>query len=186
MSIEAIDLRRGMTVHYKDGIWACVDNEKVAKGKGRSYQVIQLKNVKTGQLIKERFRTTADFEQAVVDRKVLTYLYSDGASHVFMDNDTYEQIELPADLIGDAAVYLAEDLQIQVAFVEGSPATAELPNTVNLKVVDTPPQVKGATATNQLKDAVCEGGAKVRVPPFVENGTFITVDTRTGEYVTRV
>ena len=185
MSIKAIELRRGNTVNWKNGVWVCISNEKVATGKGQSYQVIQLKNVETGQLIKERFRTTADFEQALVDRKAMTYLYSDGQHHVIMDNDSYEQVELPDDLIGEARVYLVENLEVQVAFVEGQPVTAELPNTVELKVTDTPPQVKGATATNQLKEAVCEGGAKVRVPPFVENGTVIKVDTRTNEYLGR-
>ena len=185
MSIQAIGLRRGMTVHYKDGVWVCIDNEKVAKGNWRSYQVIQLKNVQTGQLLKERFRTEEAFEQAVVDRKAMTYLYSDGTNHVVMDNDTYEQVRLPAELIGEASVYLTENLQLQVAFVEGSAVSAEFPNTVELKVIDTPPQVKGATATNQPKEAVCEGGARIKVPTFIENGQAIKVDTRTGEYLGR-
>ena len=185
MSVKAIDLRRGNTVNWKHGIWVCVTNEKVAKGNWRSYQVIQLKNVKTGQVLKERFRTDEEFEQAVIDRKAMTYLYSDTASHVLMDNESFEQIEMPADMIGDDAVYLAANLEVQVVYVDGMAASVELPNTVELTVVDTTPQVKGATATNQLKDAVCEGGARLRVPPFVENGTIVKVDTRTGEYLGR-
>lgn len=185
MSVKAIDLRRGITVNWKNGIWICVTNEKVAKGNWRSYQVVQLKNVKTGQVLKERFRTDEELEQAIIDRKVMTYLYSDTTSHVVMDNESFEQIELPADMVGQDAVYLAENLEVQVVYVDGTAVSVELPNTVELKVVDTPPQVKGATATNQLKDAVCEGGARVRVPPFVENGTRIKVDTRSGEYLSR-
>jgi elongation factor P len=185
MSIEASDLRRGQTVYHKNGVWVCIENLKVAKGKGQSYQTIQLKNVKTGQLIKERFRTTEDFEQAQVDKKTMTYLYSDGEGHVVMDNESYEQIHLPADLIGDQSVYLKEDIELQVAFVEGAPVIVELPNTVDLTVTETPPQIKGATATNQPKEAICEGGAKIRVPPFVNVGTVIRVDTRTNEYVSR-
>ncbi|HUT56312.1 MAG TPA: elongation factor P [Phycisphaerae bacterium] len=181
--IKAIDLRRGMAVSYKDGIWACVDNQKVAKGNWRSYQVIKLKNVQTGQLIEERFRTDEGLEQAMVDRKAMEYLYSTGSAHVVMDPNSYEQTELPADLLGESSVYLAPNITLQVAFVDGAPVTVELPNTVELKVVDTPPQVKGATATNQVKDAACEGGARIRVPPFVENGTVVKVDTRTGEYM---
>ena len=183
--IKAIDLRRGMAVNYKDGIWACVDNQKVAKGNWRSYQVVKFRNVRTGQLIEERFRTDQGFEQALVDRKAMEYLYSTVSAHVVMDPDSYEQIELPADLLGESSVYLAPNITLQVAFVDGAPVTVELPNAVELKVVDTPPQVKGATATNQLKDAACEGGARIRVPPFVENGQVVKVDTRTGEYLGR-
>jgi len=186
MAIKAIDLRRGMAVNFKDGIWVCVSNEKVAKGNWRSYQVIALKNIQTGQSISDRFRTDEAFEQAMLDRKSMEYLYSDGTGHILMDPDSFEQYTLPDELIGDQKVYLQANIHIDVAFVEGKPVTAELPNTVELTVVDTPPQIKGATATNQPKEAVCEGGAKVRVPPFVENGTVIKVDTRTGEYLSRV
>ncbi|MCD6304634.1 MAG: elongation factor P [Planctomycetes bacterium] len=185
MAIKAIDLRRGAAVGYKDGIWVCIDNQKVAKGNWRSYQVIQLKNVQTGQLIEERFRTDHQFEEAFLDRKQMEYLYSAGSNLVVMDPDSYEQIELPTEMIGDKAVYLTPNLVLEVAFVDGKPVTVELPNTVELTVVDTPPQLKGATATNQLKDALCEGGARIKVPPFVENGTVVKVDTRTGEYLGR-
>jgi len=185
MGIKAIDLRRGMAVDYKDGIWVCVSNEKVAKGNWRSYQVIELKNFQSGQNLKERFRTDESFEQIMLDRRNMEYLYSDGSSHVVMDPESYEQIELPAELIGDDKVYLVPNITLAVAFVEGQAISVELPNAVELTVIDTPPQVKGATATNQLKDAVCEGGAKVKVPPFVENGTAVKVDTRTGEYLGR-
>jgi elongation factor P len=183
--MKAIDLRRGMAVTFKDGIWVCVDNQKVAKGNWRSYQVIQLKNIRTGQLIQDRFRVDEPFEQAILDRKDMEYLYSDATSHVVMDADTFEQIHLPAELIGDQKVYLVPNIHLQVAFVDGKPVTVDLPNTVELTVVDAPPQVKGATATSQVKDAVCEGGARIRVPAFVENGTKVKVDTRSGEYISR-
>ncbi len=186
MAIKAIDLRRGMAVNYKNGIWVIVNNEKVAKGNWRSYQVIQLKNIQTGQCLEERFRTDEGFDQAMLDRKPMEYLYSDAQHHIVMDPNSYEQIELPAELIGDQAVYLTPNIQLDVALVDGKPVTVDLPNTVNLKVIDTPPQVKGATATNQNKEAVCEGGARIRVPSFVENGTLVKVDTRTGEYLGRV
>jgi elongation factor P len=186
MAIKAIDLRRGQAVNHKDGIWVCIDNQKVAKGNWRSYQVIQLRNIATGQLIKDRFRTDEQFEQAIVDRKNMEYLYSDSTGHVFMDPETFEQIQISEDLIGDDKVYLQPNCICQITYVEGQPVTAEMPNTVELVVVDTPPNIKGATATNQLKEAECEGGAKVKVPPFIENGEKIKVDTRTGEYVSRV
>ena len=185
MSVKAIDLRRGMGVEYKGGPWICMSNEKIAKGKGRSYQSIQLRNAMTGQLIEERFRTQDEFEQVMFERKQMEYLYSDGAHHVLMDPKSYEQFDLPADLLGEKSVYLHPTIHIEVSFVSGTAVTAELPNTVELKVVDTPPELKGATATNQLKDAVCEGGARVKVPPFITNGTVVKIDTRTGEYLSR-
>ena len=185
MSIKASELRRGMAVSYKHGVWICTGNEKIAKGKGQSYQSVSLKKIKTGQCLTERFRTTAEFEQAIVERKSFEYLYSDASGHVLMDTESYEQFSLPTELVGDGSVYLTENIQIEVSFVDGRPVVAELPFVVELKIVDTPPQIKGATATNQLKDAICEGGAKVRVPPFVENGEVVKVDTRSGEYLGR-
>jgi len=185
MSVRAVDLRRGMGVVYKDKVWVVFSSGHVAKGNKRSYMQVELKNATTGQLIKERFRVDDTLEQAIFDRKSMEYLYSDGDNHVVMDPDSYEQMQLPGDLVGDRSAYLVPNIQLEVAFVDGSPVAVELPNTVELKVVDTPPQVKGATATNQLKDAVCEGGARIRVPPFVENGTIVKVDTRTGEYLGR-
>ncbi len=186
MSIKASDLRRGQAVEYKDGVWVCQENMKVAKGKGQSYQSIQLRNAETGQLITERFRTTEPFEEVFVNRKRMEYLYSDGMNHVFMDPESFEQQEIPQEVIGDQGVYLQPNIECQVVEVEGQVIDVELPNSVELEVVDTPPEVKGATVTNQLKDAECEGGAKVKVPPFVENGTKVKVDTRTGEYLGRV
>jgi elongation factor P len=185
MSIRASDLRRGMGVIYKDSVWVVFSTEHVAKGNKRSYMQIELKNAKTGQLIKERFRVGDALDQAIFDRKPMEYLYSDGEGHVMMDLDSYEQVHIPEELIGDQGMYLSPNLRVEVAFVDGQPVAAELPNTVELKIVETPPQVKGATATSQLKDAICEGGARLRVPPFVENGQIVKVDTRSGEYLGR-
>ncbi|MFP4355348.1 MAG: elongation factor P [Phycisphaerae bacterium] len=185
MGVKANDLRRGQAVEYKNGVWVCQDNTKIAKGKGQSYQSIQLKNIESGQLIEERFRTTEEFEPVHVDRKTMEYLYSDNTGIVVMDPETYEQVNIHTDLIGDQAVYLKENIALEIAFIGGNPITVELPNTVELVVEETPPQIKGATATNQYKDATCEGGALVKVPPFVENGELIKIDTRTGEYIGR-
>ena len=186
MAIRACDLKRGQAVEYKDNVYVCVDNEKVVKGKGRSYHQIQLRNFESGQLIRERFRNEETFEPVHVDRRDMEYLYSDGSSHVFMDPNNYEQVELPHDVVGDNAVYLQPNIKCSVVSVYGRVADVELPISVELKIIDCPPNVKGATATNQLKEATCEGGARVKVPPFVENGEMIKVDTRTGEYLGRV
>jgi len=185
MAIKTIDLRKGMGVVFRDKVYVVHKQTHVPKGKGRSYMQIELKSVDDGTIIRERFRTEEQLEQAIFDRRPMEYLYSDGANHVVMDLDSYEQVEIADELIGEQNVYLTPNIQVEVSFVDGRAVAAELPNTVELTVVDVPPAVKGATATSQLKDALCEGGARVKVPPFVENGAVIKVDTRTGEYLGR-
>lgn len=185
MAIKAIDLRRGMAINYRDGLWVVVDNEKVAKGNWRSYMQITIKNFRTGQQLRERFRVDENLDQAMLDRKVMEYLYSDQTNLVVMDPTSYEQVEIPAELVGEDKVYLLPNMPLTISSVDGQAVGVELPFTVELKVADTPPEVKGATATNVLKEALCEGGAKVKVPAFINIGDSIKVDTRTGEYLSR-
>jgi len=185
MSVKALHLRRGQGVQWEGQVWVVASANHVAKGKGQSYMQIELKNANTGQLIARRFRVDEQLDEAFFERKKMEYLYADGTNLVMMDPGTYDQIELPKELVGDKEVYLLPNMELEISFAEGQAVSVELPNTVELTVVDTPPQLKGATATNQLKDADCEGGAKIKVPPFVEIGTVIKVDTRTGEYLGR-
>jgi elongation factor P len=185
MSVKALHLRRGQGVRWENGVWVVFSTNHVVKGKGQSFMQIELKNAKTGRIIARRFRVDEQLDEAFFERKKMEYLYSDGANVVVMDGETYEQVEMPKGLIGDKDVYLMPNMELEISFAEGQAVSIELPNTVELTIVDTPPQIKGATATNQLKDATCEGGAKIRVPPFVENGTVVKVDTRTGEYLGR-
>ena len=159
--------------------------EHVTKGKGRAYMQVEFKNVKTGQIVANRFRVDEQLEEVFFERKSMEYLYSDGGNHIVMDRDSYEQIELPEEIIGERSVYLTPNIHLEVAFVDGRAVSVELPNTVELKVLDVPPEVKSATATAQIKDALCEGGARVKVPAFVNNGQVIKVDTRSGEYLGR-
>jgi elongation factor P len=184
-TVKAIDLRRGMGVIWKNGIWTVIDNQKVAKGNWRSSQVLTLKNLKNGQVLEERFRTEETFEQAIFDRIPMNYLFSEPGSHVFMNMESYEEVRVPAALVGDQSVYLTPNLQVIVGFVDNKAETIEIPFTVELIVSDTPPELKGATVTNTLKEAICEGGAHVRVPAFVSNGDHILVDTRTGDYLSK-
>jgi len=185
MSVKAIHLKRGMGIHYKSGVWIVQDNQKVAKGNWRSSQVIQLRNVATGMLIEERFRTEEEFEQAITERKTMNYLYTAAAAHVFMDMESFEEFHVPLDTVGDQAVFLQPNLEVTIGIVEGKPVFVDLPTTVELVIKDTPPEIKGATATHQLKDAVCEGGARIKVPPFITSGERVKVDTRTGQYLSR-
>jgi elongation factor P len=185
MAMKLSDFRAGQGIQWRNEIWVIQKMEHVKPGKGPAYLQTDLKNPKTGQVISNRFRPEESVEPVHFETKVYEYLYSDGSNHVLMDQETYEQLEVDKAVIGEQAVYLTPNCPIQIVTVEGGIISAELPNTVELTIEDTPPQVKGATATNQAKDAVCEGGAKIKVPPFIENGEVVKVDTRTGEYLGR-
>ncbi len=185
MSVKASQLRRGQGVMWEGGVWVVFSSSHVAKGKGQSYMQIELRNAKTGQIIGRRFRVDEGLEEAFFERKKMEYLYTQGQNMVLMDPNDYEQSEAPLSMLGDKTVYLVPNMELELAFAEGECVGIEMPNTVELTVTDTPPALKGATATNQLKEAICEGGAKIKVPPFVENGTVLKVDTRTNEYLGR-
>jgi elongation factor P len=184
-TIKAIDLRRGQGVMHKGAIWICQENNKVAKGNWRSSQVVKLKNLNTGQVVEDRFRTEEEFELAIIERKPVQYLYPEADNHVFMDMESFEEVRVSRTLIGEQEFFLTPNLEVTLGRMDGKPITIELPTTVTLEVVDTPPALRGATVTNAMKDAVCDTGARVKVPPFIENGTKIKVDTRNGEYVER-
>jgi elongation factor P len=185
MSVKASSLRRGQGVLWEGGIWVVFSASHVAKGNKASYMQIELRNVKTGQIIGRRFRVDENVEEAFFERKKMEYLYTQGQDMVLMDPTNYEQSEVPISMLGDKRMYLVSNMELELSFAQGECVGVELPNTVELKVIDTPPALKGATATNQLKEALCEGGAKIRIPAFVENGTVIKVDTRTNEYLGR-
>ena len=183
--IKAIDLRKGRTVLHEGELYIVHESEHVTRGKGRSLMQIKLKNYKTGVILDLRFNVDEKVETPFVDSKTFEYLYQDGEQFVLMDTENFEQVNVPGDIVGDATRFLKPNEKIACQIYEGQIISFELPFTVELEVTDTPPAIKGATATNQLKEAILETGAKVRVPPFVENGTVIRVDTRTGEYIER-
>jgi elongation factor P len=185
MSVKAISLRRGQGVLYESGIWVVFSASHVAKGNKASYMQVELRSAKTGQIIARRFRVDENVEEAFFERKKMEYLYSEGQNLIMMDPTNYEQLEVPISLLGDKEVYLVSNMELEVSYAQGECIGVELPNTVELKILETPPGLKGATATNQLKEAVCEGGARIKIPAFVENGTVIKVDTRTNDYLGR-
>ncbi len=185
MPVKAIGLRRGQGVLYEGSVWVVFSASHVAKGNKASYMQLELKNAKTGQMIARRFRVDENVDEAFFERKKLEFLYMEGTNLIVMDPNNYEQSEVPLAMLGDKKVYLVPNMELELSFAEGECIGVELPNTVELKVIDTPPAMKGATATNQLKDAICEGGAKIKIPAFVENGTVIKVDTRTNDYLGR-
>lgn len=183
--IKANELTRGKVVIYEGKMYTVKDLTHVSKGNWRSYMQVKLKDFKTGQIIDQRFNMDDRLETAFVQTKEYEYLYRDGTDYVLADPETYDQIPVSEDLFGDAIKFLMENTRVTCSLVDGKIVSCELPNTVELKVVDTPPVVKGATATNQPKDAELEGGARVRVPAFIQIGEVVRVDTRTGEYIER-
>lgn len=157
----------------------------ITPGNWRGMVNLKIRNVATGAALERRFRSEDNLDRVDLDRRQIEYLYSDPSGHVFMDNETFDQFTLPSDLIDESMVYLKPNTQITGLFCEGRSVSIELPKTVDLEVVDTPPVVKGATATNQLKEATLETGLKTRVPPFINIGETIRISTEDGSYQAR-
>ncbi|MHC4758660.1 MAG: elongation factor P [Planctomycetota bacterium] len=147
---------------------------------------IELKKIADGSTQNVRLRSEENIEQAFLDKRTYEYLYSSGSEHVLMDTTNYEQISLNDESFGDGKKYLKPNTQLQVSMYQGKPVIVDLPNSVDLQVTETAPEIKGATATNQYKTATLETGLIIQVPPFIKIGDVINVDTRSGEYVTRV
>jgi elongation factor P len=185
-SINYSQVRKGMVIVGDDGqLYSVVDRDLNTPGNWRAILQLKLKNLKTGSTALNRVRPEDKVEQAYLDKRPMQYLYKDGDSYVFMDNETFDQVTLNAELVGEQIEYLKENDPAQVTFYEGRPLSIELPATVELRVVETEPSVKGATAAAQYKPATLETGLKITVPAFVGVGELIQVDTRTGEYLSR-
>jgi len=184
--MRAAQMRKGQTVKIDGKLYIIVDYQHVKLGKGGAVYQTKLKNLTDGLILNVRLRSEEIIEEAYLDKRTYEYLYSSGSEHILMDTTTYDQITLDDDAFGDAQKYLKPNSQLQVSMYEARPVVVELPNTVDLEVTDTPPEIRGATATNQNKPATLETGLVVQVPPFIKVGEIIRIDTRTGEYVTRV
>lgn len=184
--MRASEMKKGQTVKVDGKLYAIVDYQHVKLGKGGAVYQTKLKSLTDGSIQSIRLRSEQIIEEAFLDKRTYEYLYSSGTEHVLMDTTTYDQITLDDDAFGDGQKYLKPNTQLQVSMYQGRPVIIELPNTVDLKVAETPPEIKGATATSQNKSATLETGLVVQVPPFVKVGEVIRVDTRSGEYVTRV
>ncbi|MEJ5286621.1 MAG: Translation elongation factor P [Candidatus Kapaibacterium sp.] len=180
------DLRPGAVINFNGELHIVLESEHRTPGNLRAFYQVKMRNMKTGRLSEYRFRSGESIEFVYVERKDFQYLYNDGHNYFFMDMENFEQIPLDSELVGNAVNYLTENMEVQIAFVDGQPIGVELPTHVNLRVVQTEPGVRGDTATNVLKPAVLESGVTIQVPIFINEGDLIRVDTRTGEYVERV
>lgn len=183
--MKASEVKKGKVVNYEGQLYTVTDVTRVSKGNWRSYLQAKLKSLKTGQILDARWGVDDKIETPFVESKQYEFLYRDGSDYVLMDQATYDQIHVPEDVMGDANLYLKGNETVAASIIDGNIVSIELPTTVELAIVDTPPVVKGATATNQTKDADLETGLRVKVPPFISPGETIRVDTRTGEYLER-
>lgn len=184
--ISTNDLRPGVTVEIDGEVYVVVEFQHVKPGKGAAFVRTKIKNVKTGQVFERNFRAGEKLNRAILERKTMQYLYEADGTYYFMDTQTYEQIPLTKEQLGDALKFLKENLEVMVVFYEGKAIGIELPTFVELKVIETEPGFRGDTATGGSKPATLETGAVVQVPLFVEIGDVIRIDTRTGEYLSRV
>ena len=180
------DFKNGITIEYEGKICQIIEFQHVKPGKGAAFVRTKLKDIKSGGVVETTFRPTEKFENAHIDRKDMQYLYSDGDLFNFMDTETYDQIALNAEAVGDALKFVKENEMVKICSYNGSVFAIEPPLFVELEITDTEPGFKGDTATGATKPAIVETGAKVMVPLFVEQGEKIKIDTRTGEYLSRV
>lgn len=183
--MRASDIRRGQAVRIDDRLFVVTNADHNTPGNLRAKVQFKLRDVLKQTIIDKRVGATDDIETVNLDRRQVEYLYSEPDGHVVMDLETYDQNTIPKDVFGDDILYLKPNTQLTAEFFEGKVVSYELPKTVDLKVTDTPPGIKGATATNQLKEATMETGLKTRVPPFIEIGETLRISTETGGYLSR-
>lgn len=180
------DLKNGLVLNIDSQLWTVIEFQHVKPGKGPAFVRTKLKNVLTGKVVDKTFNAGVKVETANVDKRDMSYLYNDGESYVFMDKDNYDQVSLSEAIVGDAVNYMLENQDAVVAMYEGNPIYVELPASVVLEVTYTEPGLQGDRSSGGTKPATVETGLQIQVPLFLENGTKVRIDTRTGDYLGRV
>jgi elongation factor P len=184
--ISTNDVKPGMALQLPDGLFTIVEYQHVKPGKGRAFVRMKLKNIETGQVLDRTFRADENVEQAIIERRDHQYLYQDDLGFHFMNLEDYGQIALSADDVGEVSGYLVEGMTASLSLYKGTPIAVELPVAVELEVTYAEPAVKGDTRTGATKPVTLQTGIQIQVPLFVEQGDRVKVDTRSGEYLTRV
>ena len=185
MKINGNEIRPGNVIEHNGGLWVAVKTNAVKPGKGGAYNQVELKNLIDGTKLNERFRAAETVERVRLEQKGFSYLYEQGEALVFMDLETYEQLELQKDFVGDRAAFLQDGMTVTVELYDGKPIGISLPDQVTLGIVEADPAVKGQTAASSYKPARMENGIRVMVPPFIQSGERIIVDTNEITYVRR-
>jgi len=186
MKITANEIKPGMVIEHKNDFWNVLKTQHVKPGKGGAFNQVELKSVLKGTKLNERFRSNETVEKADVNEKEFNFLYIDGSNCHFMDNETFEQVELSKSVVGEKYKLLRENLKVTISFMDEKPISVELPNTIECVISVTDVAIKNQTASSSYKPATLDCGIKINVPPFVESGEKIVIDTRTLEYIKRV
>ena len=184
-SIQATRMKKGMLIKIEQDLFRVLELQHVTPGNLRGFVRVKFRNIRTGTLADQKLRSEDTVERATLEEKEMQYLYQDGEDYCFMDTTSFDQVHITGEALGDSVNYLKAEMTIQVEFYGTEPVGIELPVTVDLKVTDTAPGIKGATASAQVKPATLETGLVVNVPPFVNTGDSIRVSTETGEYLSR-
>ena len=186
MKINASEIRVGMLLEYKNELWQVLKTQHVKPGKGGAFAQVEMKNVTKNTKLNERFRSNETVEKASLEETSFNYLYDDEQNYFFMDPKSFEQIEVKKNIIGDKGKLLTENLEVKVNFYNNSPILVELPNQVTCRIKDTDAALKGQTVSSSYKPAILENGLNIQVPPFIEAGDEIILDTRNLEYIKKI
>ncbi len=186
MKINAGEIRVGMLLEYKNDLWQVLKTQHVKPGKGGAFAQVEMKSLNKNTKLNERFRSSETVEKASLEETTFNYLYSDEANYFFMDPKTFEQIEIKKETVGDKGKLLTENLQVSVSFYNENPLSIELPNQVQCKIETTDAALKGQTVSSSYKPATLDNGLNIQVPPFIEVGDEIVVDTRNLEYIKKI
>ena len=186
MKISANEIRVGMLLEYKDDLWEVLKTQHVKPGKGGAFAQIEMKSINKNTKINERFRSNETVEKAILEETKFNYLYDDDTEYYFMNPKTFDQINVKKSLVGEKGKMLTENLEVIINFYDESPLSVDLPNQITSKVKTTDVALKGQTVSSSYKPATLENGINIQVPPFIESGDTIVVDTRTIEYVKKV
>ncbi len=186
MKINAGEIRVGMLLEYKNDLWQVLKTQHVKPGKGGAFAQVEMKSLNKNTKLNERFRSSETVEKASLEETTFNYLYSDETNYFFMSQKTFEQIEIKKETIGDKGKLLTENLKVSVIFYNENPLSIELPNQVNCKIKTTDVALKGQTVSSSYKPATLENGLNIQVPPFIEVGDEVVVDTRNLEYIKKI
>ncbi len=186
MKINASEIRVGMLLEYKNDLWQVLKTQHVKPGKGGAFAQIEMKSVNKNTKLNERFRSSESVEKASVEETKFNYLYEDENNYYFMNPESFEQIEITKNLIGQKGKFLKENLEVSVNFYNDSPISIDLPNQIMCKVETTDVALKGQTVSSSYKPAVLDNGLNIQVPPFIESGDDVVIDTRNLEYVKKI
>jgi elongation factor P len=186
MKINAGEIRVGMLLEYKNDLWQVLKTQHVKPGKGGAFAQVEMKSVGKNTKLNERFRSSETVEKASLEEIDFNYLYDDEANYIFMNPKTFDQIEIKKDIIGEKGKLMTENLEVKVSFHNESPISVELPNQVNCKIETTDVALKGQTVSSSYKPATLDNGLNIQVPPFIDSGDEVIVDTRTLEYIKKI